>query len=140
MNSVIERLTQALGSAQIRSGDSLSQRATSYWNGEPTCTTAIVFPRTTDEVSQIMMIFQSSSQAVVVQGGLTGCVSGAVSQKEEVILSVEKMNTIESVETIGSTATVQAGVILEVLKNNLADQGLIFPLDIRSKRQLYHRR
>ncbi len=81
MNSVIQQLTHTLGNAQVRSGNSLSERATSYWNSEPTHATAIVYPRTTDEVSQVMAICHSNNQPVVVQGGLTGCVAGAVSQE-----------------------------------------------------------
>ena len=133
MNSVIQQLTHTLGNTQVRSGNSLTERATSYWSSEPTHATAIVYPRTTDEVSQVMAICYSNNQPVVVQGGLTGCVAGAVSQEQEIILSLEKMRGIESIDTIGSTATVQAGVILEVLQNTLADADMMFPLDLGAR-------
>ena len=82
MNSVIQQLTQSLGDVQVLSGDSLIERATSFWDGEPTRTTAIVYPRTTAEVSQVMAICHSNKQPVVVQGDLTSCVAGAVSKDD----------------------------------------------------------
>jgi len=76
----MDSLYQTLGSWQIKTGANLAGRASSYWNSEPTHATAIVYPRTTDEVSQVMAICYSNNQPVVVQGGLTGCVAGAVHQ------------------------------------------------------------
>ena len=133
MNSVVEQLTQVLGCAQVHSGDLLTGRATSFWNGEPTQARAIIYPRTTAEVSQTLATCQANNQPVVVQGGLTGCVAGAVSQKQDIILSLEKMTAIESIDAIGSTATLQSGVILEILQNTLADHGLMFPLDLGAR-------
>jgi FAD/FMN-containing dehydrogenase len=70
---------------------------------------------------------------VVTHGGLTGCVEGAVSGPDEIIISLERMNRIESIDPLGGTATVQAGVILENLQNAVAEQNLLFPLDLGAR-------
>src|SRR3546814_19244367 len=48
----------------------------------------------------------------------------------EIILSLERMNAIESVDTANRTAVVQAGVILETFQDHLDQYGLNLPLDL----------
>jgi len=109
------------------------QRATSYWNSTPTQALALVRPRTTEEVSRAMGICHARRQPVVTQGGLTGCVSGAVSAPDEIILSLERMNAIEAVDASAGTAIVQAGVILQSLQERAYGEGLLFPLDLGAR-------
>ena len=133
MAGIIDELAQALGEHQVLVGDSISQRATSYWDQSPTTAKALLKPRSTAEVSAALKICHSHGQTVVTHGGLTGCVQGAVASPDEVIISLERMNTIEAVDSQGGTVTVQAGVILEVLQQNLAEQDLLFPLDLGAR-------
>ena len=133
MSTVVNALQEALGESSLVTGSALAERATSYWNSEPTRALAMLRPKTTEELSRIMAICHAHNQPVVVQGGLTGCVEGAVSGEREIIVSLERMNQIEQVDAVGGTATVQSGVILEVLQNELAEQGLLFPLDLGAR-------
>jgi FAD/FMN-containing dehydrogenase len=133
MAGIIDELVQALGESQVLVGDAISQRATSYWDQSPTTAKALLRPRSTEDVSAAMKICHERGQTVVTHGGLTGCVQGAVASPDEVIISLERMNTIEAVDSQGGTATVQAGVILEVLQQNLAEQDLLFPLDLGAR-------
>ena len=113
MTDIISALIQYLGEQQVILGADLTNRATSYWRPEATKTLALLRPRSTDEVSQILKLCHAHDQPVVVQGGLTGCVDGAISAQQEIIISLERMNRIESIDPVGGTATVEAGVILE---------------------------
>ena len=133
MSTVVNALQEALGESSLVTGSALAERATSYWNSEPTRALVMLRPKTTEELSRIMAICHAHNQPVVVQGGLTGCVEGAVSGEREIIVSLERMNQIEQVDAVGGTATVQSGVILEVLQNELAEQGLLFPLDLGAR-------
>ena len=133
MTDIISALAECLGDQHVILGADITNRATSYWRPEPTQTLALLKPRSTDEVSQILALCHAHNQPVVVQGGLTGCVDGAISTDQEVIISLERMNKIESIDPIGGTATVEAGVILEVLHSILADEGLMFPLDLGAR-------
>jgi len=133
MTDIISALIEHLGEQQVILGADLTNRATSYWRSEPTQTLALLRPRSTNEVSQILKLCHAHNQPVVVQGGLTGCVDGAISTEQEIIISLERMNRIESIDPVGGTVTVEAGVILETLHSTLANEGLMFPLDLGAR-------
>jgi FAD/FMN-containing dehydrogenase len=130
---VLAALVQALGDDCVVTGTAVSQRATSYWDSSPTTAMAILKPRNTGQVSRALAICHDFRQPVVTHGGLTGCVQGADARPSEVILSLERMNRIERIDAGGGTATVEAGVVLEVLQNAVAKQGLLFPLDLGAR-------
>jgi FAD/FMN-containing dehydrogenase len=133
MNNVVSELIDKLGEELVISGEALAQRVTSFWDNSPTTALAMVKPRNTQDVSVAMRICHDHGQPVVTQGGLTGCVAGAVATPGEVIISLERMNGIEEIDAQGSTATVQAGVILQNLQQSVAEQGLLFPLDLGAR-------
>ena len=134
MNPVIEDLlVETLGENAVVMGDELSQLATSYWNSEPTQGLAMVRPRSTAEVSQVLQICHQYEQPVVTHGGRTGCVQGSESEAYEIILSLERMNAIEAIDPVGGTATVEGGAVLQVVQETLAAQGLLFPLDLGAR-------
>ena len=79
MLEVVADLIQALGNESVITGEAITQRATSYWDQSPTSAIALLKPRSTEQVSQVMAICHAHKQPVVTHGGLTGCVEGAVS-------------------------------------------------------------
>lgn len=93
----------------------------------------VVRPKDTDEVSAILAACHAAEQPVLTQGGMTGLVQGALPLDGEVVLSLERMTTIEEVDTIGGTATVQAGVILQALEEALEKDNVMFPLDLGAR-------
>ena len=60
-------------------------------------------------------------------------VEGANSVAQDVIISLEGMNSIESVDKLEGVAVVQAGAVLQVVQETLADQQLLFPLDLGAR-------
>ena len=71
--------------------------------------------------------------AVCPQGGNTGLVGGSVPVFDEVVISTQLMDRIESVSTDSGVAVCQAGVVLEQLDSELAGHGLMVPLDLGAK-------
>ena len=61
---------------------------------------------------------------------LTGLAGGAKPVKGCVLLSLERMDQIESVDPASSTITVQAGVTMGRVQAEALNQGLFFPLDL----------
>src|SRR4051812_38931219 len=55
----------------------------------------VVFPRTTQEVSDILKHCSANGIAVVPSGGRTGLSGGAVAAKGELVLSLAKLNYME---------------------------------------------
>jgi FAD/FMN-containing dehydrogenase len=133
MKDLIGTFIEELGADAVIIGARLAERATSYWDSSPTQAKALLRPATTAEVSRVMQICSEYNQTVVVQGGLTGVVQGAVSAADDVIISLEKMNRIESVDEVGSVAVIEAGAILQTVQEELALKGLLFPLDFGAR-------
>jgi len=104
MSPLLLKLVDIVGKNHVLVGHSLEQRATSYWDSAPTIAMALVRPSSTAEVSQILKICNQHKQPVVTQGGLTGCVEGAITTARDIIISLERMKAIESIDEIGNTA------------------------------------
>lgn len=132
MNNIVNQLKSALGEDSVISGSAFS-RATSYWNQAPAKALALLRPRTTAEVSEALRICHENNQAVVTQGGMTNCVASADSREDEIVLSLERMKTIESIDITGLTATVGAGVVLQTLQEACREKDLLFPLDLGAR-------
>lgn len=126
---LLAQLRAIVGDSGIVIGDALTSRYPGYFM-ERIGADAIIRPRNTDEVAAILRLCNEAGQAVVVHGGLSGWVRATQTQRGEIALSMERMAAIEAIDPINRTATVQAGVVLEVLDNALAEHGLTFPLDL----------
>lgn len=132
MTDIVDQLKKIFGGDMVVSGAEID-RGTSYWNSAPTQCVALVRPKTTAEVSALLQFCYDNNQAVVTQGGMTNCVQSADSQKNEVILSMERMNQIESIDIAGNTATVGAGVVLQTLQEACQKKDRLFPLDLGAR-------
>jgi len=93
----------------------------------------VLKPRDTHEVAGILAHCGTRGLAVCPQGGNTGLVGGSVPVFDEVIVSTQLMNKIESIDTSSGVAVCQSGVVLEQLDRGLAEQGLMVPLDLGAK-------
>ena len=111
----------------------LRERVTSYWDDAPTDAKCLLRPATTEDLSRAMRLCHERGQTVVVQGGLTGLVRGAVATPADVIVSLERMNAVETIDTRDGVAVVQAGAILQTVQERAAEQGLLFPLDFGAR-------
>ena len=133
MSHLFQKLIEIVGKDHVITGQGIKQRASSYWDSSPIITKALVRPRSTQEVSQILKICNQHRQPIVTHGGLTGCVQGTVTRTEDIILSLERMKTIETIDEIGGTATVQAGAVLQTVQETVMKKELIFPLDLGAR-------
>lgn len=101
------------------------------WHGDvQSDALAVLRPRDTAQVSACLRAASAMGLGVVPQGGRTGLVLGAVpdTPARQVVLSLERMNRIRRIDADDFTAEVEAGVVLQTLKDRLADAGLFFPL------------
>ncbi len=71
-------------------------------------------------------------EGVVPWGGKTGLVEGGEADGH-VALSLERMNRIEEIDTLGGTMSVQAGCVLQTVCEAAEAKGLIFPLDLGAR-------
>jgi FAD/FMN-containing dehydrogenase len=133
MDKIIERLLEVVGKNGLTRGPDLESRAASYWDSSATTAKVLVKPQSTQQVSEVLRLCHSANQTVVVQGGLTGTVEGALSGPEDIIISLEKMTAIESVDALDGIAVIQAGAILQSVQEQLRHEGFLFPLDLGAR-------
>lgn len=131
--SLIEQLSQALGTDGVLRGSDVTSRQTSFWNSAPLSAHALTRPRSTSEVAQVLSLCNAARVPVVAHGGRTGCALGTLTQCNEIVLSTERMTVIEDIDTIGRTATVQAGCQLQTFQQAVHQAGLVFPLDLGAR-------
>ncbi|GAB7347313.1 hypothetical protein MBLNU459_g3392t1 [Dothideomycetes sp. NU459] len=96
-------------------------------------TKLVVKPGTTEETSKILKYCNDNMLAVVPQGGNTGLVGGSVPVFDEIVINLARMNQIRSFDDVSGILVADAGVILEVADNYLAEKNHIFPLDLGAK-------
>ncbi len=122
-----------MGPSGILLGDDIAGRSDS-WPPMGGCQAKyLVRPACTEELSKVLKLCHSEGQSVVAHGGLTGLVGGARVGKDDIVLSLERMNTIAAVDTVNRTVTVEAGVLLQKVHETAEDAGLIFPLDLGAR-------
>jgi FAD/FMN-containing dehydrogenase len=92
-----------------------------------------VRPANTDEVAAVMKLCHAAGQVVIPVGGNTGLVEGATAGEDDILLSLERMNAIESLDETGCTMTVQSGVPLHTVQERAADADLMFPVDFGAR-------
>ncbi|KAI9269016.1 hypothetical protein BDA99DRAFT_503247 [Phascolomyces articulosus] len=93
----------------------------------------VLKPKTTQQVSDILKYCNEQKLAVVPQGGNTGLVGGSVPVFDEVVLNLQGMNKIRGFDSVSGILTADAGCVLEVLDNWLAEKGYMMPLDLGAK-------
>ena len=93
----------------------------------------LVKPADTSQVSAVLRLCHAREQPVVPHGGLTGLVYGTVASESELILSLEALNHIESVDVPGRTMRVEAGVTLQRAQEEAERFNLMFPLDLGAR-------
>ncbi|KAL2788837.1 hypothetical protein BJX66DRAFT_326853 [Aspergillus keveii] len=96
-------------------------------------TKLVLKPQSKEEISEIMKYCNRKKLAVVPQGGNTGLVGGSVPVFDEIVINTSRMNKIRSFDEASGVLVVDAGVILEVADQYLAERHHLFPLDLGAK-------
>lgn len=94
---------------------------------------AVVFPRSTEQVARLVGVARKNKISLVPSGGRTGLSGGAIASQGEVVVSLAKMNKILEVNTLDQTITCEAGVITEELQRKALEAGFYFPVDFASR-------
>src|SRR5262245_24319960 len=94
---------------------------------------AVMRPRSTEDVSKFLRLCHLAKVPVTTQGGMTGLVRATMPLPGEVVLSMERMNAIEEVDTGGGVVITQTGVPLQRLQERVGQDGFMFPLDLGAR-------
>lgn len=85
---------------------------------------AVVWPRTTEEVSTVVRFASEAGLNVVPWGGGTGLMGGARPGSDSIVLDFRRMRRIRAIDAVSCTATVDSGIVLEALDRRLRKRGL----------------
>jgi FAD/FMN-containing dehydrogenase len=134
MNNLIASLVELLDPSTVLTGADISEKYHADWSGADPCQPlALLKPKTTQQLSEIMALCHQHDQLVVIQGGLTGLAGGATPQSGEIAISLERMNGIEELDATAMTVTALAGTPLQVLQDAAEDRELFLPLDLGAR-------
>ena len=90
-------------------------------------------PATVADVAATLRLAAEHRVGVVPQGGRTGLSGGAVTEPAELVLSLERLNRIESIDADSQVAVVQAGVCLEQLAQAVGAHDLSPGIDLGAR-------
>ncbi|MGC3891696.1 FAD-binding oxidoreductase [Pseudomonas urmiensis] len=98
----------------------------------PPAPSAIVLPKTTEQVQAIVAWANKHKVALVPSGGRTGLSAGAVAANGEVVVAFDYMNQILAFNEFDRTVVCQPGVVTRQLQQFAEDNGLYYPVDFAS--------
>lgn len=93
---------------------------------------AIVFPKSIEQVQAIVRWANAHKIALVPSGGRTGLSAAAVAANGEVVVAFDYMNQILSFNEYDRAAVCQPGVVTKQLQLFAEEKGLYYPVDFAS--------
>ncbi len=94
---------------------------------------AVVLPRTTQEVSQILRYCHTHSVPVVPRGAGTSLAGGAIPQEDAIVIGISKMSQILEIDYDNRFARVQAGVTNLAVTGAVSHEGFFYAPDPSSQ-------
>jgi glycolate oxidase len=93
----------------------------------------IVRPTSREDVVKVVQVASRLKVPVVTAGGLTGMAGGAVASSGGILLDTNGLNKVLEIDEANLTVTVQAGITINKLNEELRRHRLWFPHDPESK-------
>lgn len=96
---------------------------------------AVVRPANVQEVSEVVKACAKANVSIVPQGGNTGLAVGSIPDDsgQQVVLSLQRMNKIRSLDTANLTVIAEAGCILQQVQTHVVQAGYLFPLSLAAE-------
>ena len=135
MNKLFDKLTLIVGEKNILTEQKELTKYSKDWRGfynnKSLC---VVFPINTKTLKEIVIFCFENDIKIVPQGGNTSLTGASVPtyKSQEIIINFSKMNKILEIDKSNLTVLVEAGLILDNLKENLDKEDLYFPINLSS--------
>lgn len=129
-NEVKEKLIAIVSNENF--ADSNTERLVYSYDATPNFQSmpdAVVSPRNTEEVSEIIKICNEYKVPIVPRGSGTNLCGGTCPTKGGIVLLFKHMNKILEIDEENLTITVQPGVITQDLIHAVEEKGLFYPPD-----------
>ena len=132
----LEKLVQTLGQDTVIVESAALEPWLADWRGVyKGRAQAVVRPSSTQQVADCLRLCNEYRVPVVPRGGNTGLCGGATpdASPANVVLSLDRMNCIRSIDTIANTLVADAGCILGNLRRAAQEEGRLLPLSLAAE-------
>ena len=131
-DQVVESLRTLLGADAVVTEPHELARYEQGWRYGQGKALAAVRPSHTEDVARALALASEQGVRVVPQGANTGLVGGSTpdASGEMLVLSLERLDRRLEIDPVDRTVTAGGGVRLSQLDAALAEQGLLFPIDL----------
>ncbi|MCB1444480.1 MAG: FAD-binding oxidoreductase [Rhizobiaceae bacterium] len=92
-----------------------------------------VRPTTVDHVRIALGACNARRWPVTIQGGMTGLAGGANPERQDVVITLDRLAGIEEIDTAAGTMTLRAGTVLEVAQKAAEEAGFLLPIDLGAR-------
>jgi FAD/FMN-containing dehydrogenase len=131
VSAFLGSLAGIVGERHVLTGEEAAGFAVDWTGRFKGTARAVVRPRDTAQVAEVLKLCADAGAAVVPQGGNTGLVGGGVPRHGEVVLSLNRLNRLGEVDREASQITAGAGVTLQRVAD--ADPDLDLGIQIASR-------
>jgi FAD/FMN-containing dehydrogenase len=130
--TALDALRAAVGpTACLTGADDIAPYATDWGNRYGGTPLAVLAPATTAEVSAVVRAAGQAGLAIVPAGGRTGLCGGAVPAANgpaSIVLSLERLNKIRSLDARDFSVVAEAGCVVQAVQEAAAAAGRLFPI------------
>jgi FAD/FMN-containing dehydrogenase len=139
MSALLESLRHICGAANVLTHED-PQTDLSAWERDwrkraQGLALAVVRPANVQEVSDVVKACAKAQVSIVPQGGNTGLAVGSIPDDtgQQVVLSLQRMNQIRSIDAANLTVVAEAGCILQQVQEHVDQAGYLFPLSLAAE-------
>jgi FAD/FMN-containing dehydrogenase len=134
-NPLLETLRQIVGAPNVLTEGDLTAWEQDWRKRERGRALAVVRPGSTHEVAAVVKACAAARVSIVPQGGNTGMVVGSTPDASgtQIVLSLQRMNSVRVLDAANLTITVDAGCVLQNLQEACEKAGFLFPLSLASE-------
>ncbi|WP_296443279.1 FAD-binding oxidoreductase [Rhodoferax sp. UBA5149] len=144
MQTLLDELRHIVGAAHVFTDGDLTAWEQDWRKRSHGKALAVVRPASTDEVARVVKAcaayhllqrHPASGVSIVPQGGNTGLAVGSTpdGSGHQIVLSLQRMNTVRRLDADNLTMTVEAGCILQNLQERAEEADLLFPLSLAAE-------
>ena len=138
LNQFLKEFELIVGANNCISDQSIIKNYLEDWRGQIRGSTPIMlFPKTLDEVQQIVSFCFLNDIKIISQGGNTSLCGANVPQSSEyqieIVLNTSKLNKFLSIDPYNQSIIVESGCILQNIQEIADDNDLFFPLSLSAE-------
>ena len=133
--NLLAALRDVVGIPHVVTGDDAAPYLTDWRKRYTGRALAVVRPGSTAEVAAVVRACVAARAPMVPQGGNTGLVGGGTPDDSgaAVVISLQRMSRVRSIDTANDTITVEAGCVLQALQQVARERGRLFPLSLAAE-------